>query len=89
VRYGVMVKHGSLGVHVQQALSELCGIPTERLALCDVYENSIYEIMKDSKPVYTIWASDILAVYDVDPYTDTTIHAVASHVLVNANKKSR
>jgi ubiquitin carboxyl-terminal hydrolase 4/11/15 len=90
-RYGVTVKRGSLGVNVQQALSELCGIPSERLAICDVCENSIYEILNDNKPVSTIRASDVLTAYEVDPYADTTIHAIATHALVlneNNNKSN-
>ena len=88
MRYGVTVKRGSLVVDVREALSELCGIPSDRLVICDVYDHTIYEILKDGKPVSSVRASDVLTAYEVDPYTDTTIHAIAAHAIVNENSKS-
>ena len=83
MRYGVTVKRGSFTVDLRRALSELCGIPPARLFICDVCEHSIFEILKDTKPVSTIRSSDILVAYEVDPYANTTIHTVAAHALVH------
>jgi ubiquitin carboxyl-terminal hydrolase 4/11/15 len=81
-RFGVTVKRGSFTVDLRQGLSELCDIPPERLHICDVYDHSIFEILKDNKPVATIRNDDILAAYEATPYDDCTIHTVASQVLV-------
>ncbi len=88
-RYGVTVKRGSFTVDLRRNLSQLCGIPPERLHLCDIYEHSIFEILKDNKPVSTIRVNDVLAAYEVPPYDDNTIHAVATHALVHENDDKR
>jgi hypothetical protein len=50
--------------------------------VCDVYENSIYELMHDKKPIANIRPNDVLTAYEVDPYTNACIHVVATHSLL-------
>mmetsp|Transcript_4923 Transcript_4923/g.7180 ORF Transcript_4923/g.7180 Transcript_4923/m.7180 type:complete len:655 (+) Transcript_4923:778-2742(+) len=79
LRYCVQVpKNGCVG-DIKHALSGLCGIKPTQLALCDVYENSIYEILRDGKAVSTIRPDDFITAYEVDPYTNVSIHAIATH----------
>ena len=78
-RWMVEVRRGSFVADLRQALSDLCGIPTERIALCDIYEYAMYEILQDNKKVDVIRATDLLAAFDVDPYTNTTVHVICTH----------
>ena len=82
-RYGVTVKRGSCTVDIRKELSDLCGIPPDRLHICDVYDHAIFEILKDNKPVSSIRGNDVLAAYELPPYDDEVIHTVATHALVS------
>jgi len=79
VRWMIQVRRGCFVTDIRQALSKQCGIPFQRLALCDVYDFNIYEILQDSKNVNAIRTSDVLAAYNVDPYTNTTIHVIITN----------
>jgi hypothetical protein len=48
-----------------------------------VYDHAIFEILKDNKPVSSIRGNDVLAAYELPPYDDEIIHAVATHALVS------
>jgi hypothetical protein len=50
--------------------------------LCDVYENTIYELLHDKKPIANVRPNDVLAAYEVDPYTQSSIHVVSTHSLL-------
>ncbi|KAI2513306.1 ubiquitin-specific protease [Fragilaria crotonensis] len=78
-RWMVEVRRGSFVADLRQALSDLCGIPSQRIALCDIYEYAMYEILQDNKKVDAIRTTDLLAAFDVDPYTNTTVHVICTH----------
>jgi Ubiquitin C-terminal hydrolase len=81
-QYGILVpKHAQIS-DVKQQLSALSQIPTERLAICDIYESNIYEIIHDNKSVTALNHDDVTVAYEIDPYTNRTIHAIATHVLL-------
>jgi len=79
-RYGVTVRRNEFIGDARRALSELCRVPQNKLAICDVYEHAIYEILQDGKPISTIRPGDILVAFEVDAYTNTTIHAIATNI---------
>jgi len=82
VRYLVDVRKSACVGDLRSELSNLCGIPVQRLAICDVYEHSIYDILKDNRQLTTIRTTDVLVAYEVDPYTNSTIHAIATNRMV-------
>jgi hypothetical protein len=85
-RYGVMVlRHGTTMADVKLALSDLCGISPNQLAICEVYDHCIYDIFPDDKQVQSVRANDVLAAYEIDSYTNTTIHVVANQARVIKN----
>lgn len=46
IRYGVVVsKQGSV-IDIKIQLERLCGIPRKQLALIDVYESTVYDIIE-------------------------------------------
>jgi len=80
VWYGVSVgRNGCIG-DVKQNLSRLCGVPPSRLVMCDVYENNVCEFIHDDWHVSKLGKDDVIGVYEVDPYTPATMHAIATHV---------
>ena len=80
-RYGVTLRRQCLVADLRRGLAELTGVAPNRLMICDVYENSIYELLHDKKPIANIRPNDVLAAYEVDPYTHSSIHVVATHSL--------
>jgi ubiquitin C-terminal hydrolase len=85
-RYLVEVKRSGFVGDLRNELSLLCGVPVLRLSLCDVFEHSIYDILKDNKQLSVIRTSDIIVAYEVDPYTNSTIHAIGTNGLALANQ---
>ena len=82
VRYNVRVRRDGRVDQLRQALARVCGgISPTRLAICDVYESAIYDILQDPKTLASIRTTDVLAAYEVDPFTNTTIHTIATHTL--------
>jgi ubiquitin carboxyl-terminal hydrolase 4/11/15 len=79
VRWMFEVSRGSLVAELRQMLSKECDIPIERLALCDLYQYTVYEILQDKKNVNTIRNTDFIAAFDVDPYTETTVHVIGTN----------
>ncbi len=77
-RYGIVVSKGSHLGDVKSQLSSLSGIPTERLSICDVYQSRIYEIINDNKDTSDLNQDDIVMAYEIDPYTPSTMHVVAT-----------
>jgi ubiquitin C-terminal hydrolase/tetratricopeptide (TPR) repeat protein len=83
----VEIRRGCFVAALRKDLSEQCGIRGERLALCDLYEYTMYEILQDSKNVNAIRTTDVLAAFDVDPYTNTTVHAICTHCTLTKEGK--
>lgn len=79
VRWMLEVPRGTFVADMRKELSEKCGIRIDRLALCDLYEYSMYEIIQDNKNVNSIRTTDVLAAFDIDPYTNTTVHVICTH----------
>jgi len=87
-RYGILVpKHAQMN-DVKHQLSVLSQIPTERLAICDIYQSNIYEIIDDNKNVAALNHDDVIVAYEIDPYTNSTIHAIATHVIPTSETES-
>ena len=76
------LRRQSLVADLRRGLAELTGIPPNRLIVCDVYENPIYELMRDKKPISNIRQNDVLTAYEVDPYTNGCMHVVVTHSLL-------
>lgn len=85
MRYGISVRSGGLVGDVRLELSNLCGIPTTRIILCDVYDSVICEILPDNKSVLSIRSSELITAYEVDPYTSASIHVIACHAVPNSS----
>ena len=78
-RYGITIpKNASIG-DLKNSLSKLCGIPTSRLVLCDIYRNSVYEVLNENKPVASIKPEDMTAAYHVDSFQSKSIHAIITN----------
>lgn len=88
MRYAVCVRTGSTIADLRQALSQLCGVPTTHLVLCVVSDHCIVEILHDNKPVTAIPLDGMVAAYQVDPYTNLSIHVVVTHALVEPGVKT-
>ena len=85
-RYGVTLRRQCLVADLKRGLGELIGIPPSRLIICDIYEHSIYELLHDKKPIAQIRPNDVLAAYEVDPYTEKSIHVVATNSLLGVDQ---
>jgi len=82
IRYAVSVpKNGCIG-HLKASLSQMIGLHTERLALCDVYDHTIYEIFDDNKAIMSLGKDDLIVAYEIDPYSKTTIHVISTHLII-------
>ena len=82
VRWMIEVRRGAFVADVRKELSDKSGIRIDRLALCDLYEYSMYEILQDNKNVNSIRSTDVLAAFDIDPYTNTTVHVICTHCTI-------
>ena len=88
MRYAICVRRGSLITDLREALSQVCGIPTTHLVLCEMSDNIIVKILNNNEPVTSIREGDTITAYQVDPYTKSSIHVVASHALVEPGIKT-
>lgn len=86
-RYGVMLPKNSTIADMKVALCRLSDVPVERLAICDVYEASIYEILDDNKFISSINRDDVIAAFNIDPYHSSKIHFISSHAKDEGNTK--
>ena len=77
-RYGIVVSKNAHLSDVKLQLSRLSGVPIERLSICDIYQSKIYEIISDSKNVSDLNKDDTVMAYEIDPYTPSTMHVVAT-----------
>ncbi|GFH52642.1 hypothetical protein CTEN210_09118 [Chaetoceros tenuissimus] len=82
MRYGVVAGKDASVLDVKSSLAKLSGIDAGNLAICDVYQSSIYEIFDNNKPVSGINNDDIIVAYEIDPYTSSYIHVVASQTVL-------
>jgi ubiquitin carboxyl-terminal hydrolase 4/11/15 len=79
-RYWFQVPRNACWSDLKDSLSRVSGVPVTKLSVCDVYDNEIYEIFDDQKSVSNVQSSDTVVAYEIDPYTHSTIHAIASHM---------
>jgi ubiquitin carboxyl-terminal hydrolase 4/11/15 len=89
VRYAVCVRRGSLMADFRQALSQLCGIPPAQMALCEVSDHTIVEIINDNKPVAAVRADEaIITAYQIEPSNaGAIIHIIGMHALLEEKDK--
>ncbi len=45
---------------LKKALSEVTGLSTEKMAICDVYSHKIFDVLGDKKPIKSIRESDLI-----------------------------
>ena len=92
VRYGVHIRRAERVADLKQALSELCGIPVQHLALAEIFENNICQVYNDKKSVADIHPNEFMAAYEVEPFhgenAKTTFHAICSHKLLDPRSSS-
>jgi ubiquitin carboxyl-terminal hydrolase 4/11/15 len=79
-RYGVTLQRQSLITDLKGALGKMTGIPAGKLILADLYEHNIYELLNEKKVVSSIRPTDVIGAFEVEPYSNETIHVVATHV---------
>ena len=87
VRYLVEVSRSGFVEDLKKELSIACGISVQRLALCDVFEHTIYDILKDKKQMSTIRATDNVVAYEVDPYSSSMIHTIGTNRIVGTHRR--
>ena len=85
MRYGISVpKHATMG-DIKLQLSSLSQIPASGLAICDIYQSSLYEIIRDGKNISALNNDDVIVAYEIDPYTSSVMHTIAGHVIIGGN----
>ena len=87
MKYLLQVQRNACWIDLKELLSNLSGIPSVRLSVCDVYENEVCEIFDDQKSVMSVQSNDTIVAYEIDPYTTSTIHAITTHVRVSIGRK--
>ena len=90
VRYGITIRRQACMLDLKKSLSELSGIPVGNIILADVYENTIYELLNDTKLVSSIQTNqDFVVAYEVAPYnTEGSLHAIVNNYLIVGNAVS-
>jgi len=79
VRVAVKVKaNATIGGELKRSLSQICDIPFDRLTMVEIYDNKIHQLLDDNNVVSSIGRNDLIAAYEVNPYTSNFIHAVIS-----------
>lgn len=77
VVYAVEVRRNGVVSELRLALSEISGIAAERLLICEIFDASIYQILKPGRPI-----SDIppdIAAYEIKAFSEGHYHVLASH----------
>jgi len=82
LRYAVSVPRRGSVADLKLNLAELTGVSQSNMAFADIYNHTIYELLHDNKAVHTIGANDVVAAFEVDPFTSRSIHTVAINTLV-------
>lgn len=80
-RYGITLPRQSFVADLRRTLAEMTGIPPDRLILCDIYDNTVYELLNDKKHISTIRPNDVIGAYENEPYGSKSIHVIATHSL--------
>ena len=88
-RYGVTLPRHSLVSDLINEISSLTGIQTSRIHVADVFRHNIFEIFNEKRPVSNIQQNDFLAAYEVDPYTESSIHAVVNHCFMATDQNGQ
>lgn len=88
-RYGLTIERQCLISDLKRALSEMTGIPVAKLILADLYEHNIYELLNEKKLISSIRPNDIIAAFEVEPYTNSSIHVVTTHSIKEKDKKKQ
>ena len=77
-RYSILINVSAVVGDIKVQLSKMTGIPVQRLSLCEIFEHKIYEMCHDEKQVRSFHRDLILAAYEIDPYSDCTMHVISS-----------
>ncbi|KAL3938461.1 MAG: hypothetical protein SGBAC_006639 [Bacillariaceae sp.] len=82
LRYAVTVARRGSVADLKLNLAELAGVSQSNLAFADIYNHTIYELLHDNKAVHTIGANDVVAAFEVEPFTARSIHTVAVNTII-------
>jgi len=85
-RYLIQLPRNTFWRDLKESLSHISGVPFPRLSVCDVHDNEIYEIYDDRNNLANIQPSDTIVAYEIDPYSKSTIHIIATHVQIIFDK---
>jgi ubiquitin carboxyl-terminal hydrolase 4/11/15 len=93
-RYGVTLARDCSMADLKLALADVTGISQTNLMLAEIYENAIYDVIKDdAKKVSTIGSNDTIAAYETDSIleddqrSNRVLYALATQFLIVRNKE--
>ncbi|GKZ01012.1 hypothetical protein MPSEU_001052700 [Mayamaea pseudoterrestris] len=68
---------------LMDALSDRVGLPTSRIICCDMRDNTVDDMLDDTKLLGSLPSDTMLAAYEVDPLDrNDCFHVMADHVLL-------
>jgi ubiquitin carboxyl-terminal hydrolase 4/11/15 len=76
-------KANSLG-DLKKEVSKICGIPFKRLHLCEVHDQDIVKVFRDSETATGIKPSDLVVAYEADPFASPCFHVLTRHKAVRS-----
>jgi len=77
--YGIPVaRNGRLG-DIKRTLALSCGVPPDRLLLCDLYEHGVYDFLTDERPASKLMPDDMVGAYEMAPYGREVLHTIVMH----------
>eukprot|EP00934_Nitzschia_sp_Nitz4_P007461 Nitzschia sp. Nitz4//scaffold244_size29068//12369//15815//NITZ4_008065-RA/size29068-snap-gene-0.6-mRNA-1//-1//CDS//3329543859//7451//frame0 len=88
-RYGLSLRRQSIIVDLKQEVATMIGVPPNNLTMADLYGHTIYELLKDSKPLASFRPSDNIAAFEVDPISENQIPVIATHSLLMKDKTGK
>lgn len=88
-RYGITIRRQCCIADLKKEISSLTDTPAAHLIVADIYENMVYELLDDKKLVSTIRSNDFIAAFEVEPYTNSSIHVMGTHTLLVFDKNGK
>ena len=87
-RYAIPFKKSNPLREFKRELSKLCGVPAEKLHLCEVRESEIVNCLKDHETAVGILPTDLLVAYEADPFEKLCFHAIVCNKTDNSTEES-
>ncbi|CAJ1957286.1 unnamed protein product [Cylindrotheca closterium] len=82
LRHAITVSRRGSVADLKSKLAEQTGVSQSKIVFADIYNHTIYELLHDNKAVHKIGANDVVAAFEIEPFTSRSIHAVAVNTLV-------